>query len=63
MVPPSEGQVGPSMDEEDGVYSLSLRFSNDVAVSDTIELGGFELDPRISWGNFVNHHEEIDDSR
>ena len=50
------------MDEEDGVYSLSLRFSKDVAVSETIELGGFELDPRIRWGNFVNHHEEIDDN-
>jgi hypothetical protein len=49
------------MDEEDGVYSLSLRFSKDVAVSDTIELGGFEFDPRISWANFVNHHEEIND--
>jgi hypothetical protein len=43
------------MDEKDGVYSLSLRFSKDVAVRDAIDLRGLELDPRIRWGDFVNH--------
>ena len=59
ILPPSESQVRPSMDEEDGIYNLSLRFSKDVAVCDAIELGGLELDPRISWGDFVNHCEGL----
>jgi hypothetical protein len=47
--------------KEDGIYSFPLRFGKDVAVRDAIEFGGFELDPRISRGDLVNHPETIDE--
>ena len=50
------------MHQENGIYNFPLRLCKDIAVRDTIEVGGLELDPRISWGDFVNHLEAIDRS-
>jgi hypothetical protein len=51
------------MDEEDSIYSFLLWFSEDVAVCDAIEVGGFELDPRISGGDLVNHLKATDEKK
>jgi hypothetical protein len=45
------------MNKEDGIYGFPLRFGEDVAVCDAVKIGGFELDPRIRRGNFVEHCE------
>jgi hypothetical protein len=61
ILSPSQSQIRPSMDEKNSIYSFLLWFSEDVAVCDAIEVGGFELDPRISGGDLVNHLEATDE--
>ena len=63
ILSPPQSQIRPSMDEEDSIYSFLLWFSEDVAVCDAIEVGGFELDPRISGGDLVNHLEPTDEKK
>lgn len=63
ILSPSQSQIRPSMDEEDSIYSFLLWFSEDVAVCDAIEVGGFELDPRISGSDLVNHLEAADEKK
>jgi hypothetical protein len=63
ILSPSQSQIRPSMDEEDSIYNFLLWFSEDVAVCDAIEVGGFELDPRISGGDLVNHLKATDEKK